>query len=206
MKKLLLILAFNLLFIILGFSQKLTQSNSVLEKNFKYPPEINYPYVWWHWMGNNITTEGITSDLEAMKNSGIAGATIFNISSNADKGGFMKNSYTQGISYHNPAWWRLIKHAAAEADRLGIKIGIHNCAGYTGSGGTWITPEKSMQKVVWTTVRRPMPFTAVLPQPATTLGHYRDIAVLAVPNGEPSAEQVIDITSFMEPDGSLTWD
>ena len=157
-------------------------------------------------MGNNITAEGITSDLEAMKNSGIAGATIFNISSNADKGGFVKNSYTDGITYHNPAWWALVKHAAAEADRLGLEIGIHNCVGYTGSGGTWITPDKSMQKIVWSSISRPMPFTEVLPQPATTLGYYRDIVVLAVPDGEPSPDRIIDITSHMKPDGSLDWD
>lgn len=206
MKKLLLISVFNLLFIFGGVSQKLEQKISGLEENFKTPPLITRPYVWWHWMGNNITAEGITLDLEAMKNSGIAGATIFNISSNADKGGFMNNSYTQGITYHNSAWWKLVQHAAAEADRLGLEIGMHNCVGYTGSGGPWITPEKSMQEIVWTTVRGPMPFTAVLPQPATTLGYYRDIAVLAVPGGEPSPEQVIDVTSFMEPDGSLNWD
>jgi hypothetical protein len=63
-----------------------------------------------------------------------------------------------------------------------------------------------MQKIVWTSISRPMPFTEVLPQPATTLGYYRDIAVLAVPDGEPSPEKVIDITSFMKEDGSLDWD
>ena len=154
MKKLLLFLAFNLLFMFLCFSQRPLQNNSGLEEKFKCPPVINRPYVWWHWMGNNITAEGITSDLEAMKNSGIGGATIFNISTNADKGGFFKNSYTRGITYHNPAWWKLIKHAAVEADRLGIEIGIHNCVGYTGSGGPWITPEKSMQEIVWTACQR----------------------------------------------------
>ena len=206
MKKLLLIPTINLVFLIFGFPQISAQNYSGLENNFRTPPASSHPYVWWHWMGNNITAEGITSDLEAMKDAGIAGATIFNISTNADKGGFFKNSYTRGITYHNAEWWKLVKHAAAEADRLGIEIGIHNCVGYTGSGGPWITPEKSMQKVVWTTVRGPMPYTAILPQPETTLGYYRDIAVLAVPDRDPSPDKIIDITLLMEPDGTLNWD
>lgn len=206
MKKSVLILLFSLIFIIPAFSQRSMQKNLTLEEHFLNPPLSRAPYVWWHWMANNITAEGITKDLESMKSSGIAGATIFNISSNADKGGFMKNSYTSGITYHNPEWWKLVRHAAAEADRLGLEIGIHNCVGYTGSGGPWITPGLSMQQVVWSSVRRPMPFVAVLPQPPTTLGYYRDIVVLAVPDGEPSPEQVIDVSSFMKPDGSLDWD
>ena len=178
MKKILLISVFNLLFIYTGYTQRSAQGIAGLEENFKTPPVSAQPYCWWHWMGNNITAEGITKDLESMKNSGIAGATIFNLSSNADKGGFVKNSYTQGISYQNSAWWKLVKHAAAEADRLGLEIGLHNCVGYATSGGPWITPEKSMQEIVWTAHQGPMPFTEVLAQPATRLGYYRDIAVL----------------------------
>ena len=39
------------------------------------------PYVWWHWMAPNFSKEGIRKDLEAMKEAGIGGATIFNIAS-----------------------------------------------------------------------------------------------------------------------------
>ena len=39
------------------------------------------PYVWWHWMGPNFSKEGIRKDLEAMKEAGIGGATVFNIAS-----------------------------------------------------------------------------------------------------------------------------
>ena len=52
-----------------------------LEDDFKNPPIAARPYVWWHWMGPNFSKAGITKDLEAMKVSGIGGATILNISS-----------------------------------------------------------------------------------------------------------------------------
>jgi hypothetical protein len=37
-----------------------------LEEDFNNPPGDAQPYVWWHWMGSNISKEGITKDLEAM--------------------------------------------------------------------------------------------------------------------------------------------
>ena len=52
---------------------------STIDEDFKNPPVAVRPYVWWHWMGPNISKEGITKDLEAMKDAGIGGATIFHI-------------------------------------------------------------------------------------------------------------------------------
>ena len=54
---------------------------AALAKMFAQPPIEYGPYVWWHWMGSNFSKEGIRKDLEAMRQSGIAGATIFNITS-----------------------------------------------------------------------------------------------------------------------------
>ena len=36
--------------------------------------------------------------------------------------------------------------------RLGLEVNMNNDAGWNGSGGPWITPEQSMQKVVWTEI------------------------------------------------------
>ncbi len=52
-----------------------------LARFFRQPPMQYRPYVWWHWMGSNFSKEGIRRDLEAMHESGIAGATIFNLPS-----------------------------------------------------------------------------------------------------------------------------
>ena len=46
---------------------------------FPDPPESSKIYTWWHWMDKAISREGITRDLEAMKEQGITGATILNI-------------------------------------------------------------------------------------------------------------------------------
>ena len=177
-----------------------------LEAAFLNPPRPALPHVWWHWLGNNVTKDGITRDLEAMRDAGIGGATVFHVASHAGNAA-LSNSLTDNVSYHNPAWWALMRHAAKEADRLGLELGMHNCPGFSVSGGPWITPEQAMQKVVWseTRVKGPALFSAGLPQPRTALGYYRDIAVLAVPEGEPAVAEVIDVTARMAADGTLAW-
>ena len=75
-------------------------------------------------MGSNFSKSGITKDLEAMKSMGIGGATIFNIASAVQESHVptLNNPYpTQ--TYRSEAYWDAIKHAAAEAQRLGLEIG-----------------------------------------------------------------------------------
>ena len=48
-----------------------------------------------------------------------------------------------------PKWWEMVRFSMEEADRLGLKLGMHICDGFALAGGPWITPEESMQKVVW---------------------------------------------------------
>src|ERR1035437_5807100 len=50
-----------------------------LEAGFQHPPDSARPQTWWHWMNGNVSREGITADLEAMKRVGIGGAQIFNV-------------------------------------------------------------------------------------------------------------------------------
>ena len=57
-----------------------------LEKDFRSPPEVAKSMTWWHWMNGNVTKEGITADLEAMKRIGLGGAQIFNVSQGEPKG------------------------------------------------------------------------------------------------------------------------
>jgi hypothetical protein len=152
-----------------------------LAANFVNPPPSARAHTWWHWMNGNITKEGITADLEAMARVGVGGAQIFNADCGIPLG---------PVEYNTAEWRGLVKHAAAEAQRLGVEICIHNCAGWSSSGGPWTKPEHGMQIVVRseTEVKGPAKFEGVLPQPPTKFDCYRDIAVLAFP--VPAAEAV----------------
>ena len=145
-----------------------------LEKGFASPPESARPWVYWFWLNGNIAREGITADLEAMKRAGIGGVLIMEVDQGAPVG---------PVAFMSPAWRELFKHVVAEAQRLGLEVNMNDDAGWNGSGGPWIKPEQSMQKVVWseTSVEGPKRFDGTLPQPSAVAGYYRDITVLAFP-------------------------
>ena len=143
-----------------------------LEDGFREPPDSAKPQTWWHWMNGNITAEGITADLEAMKRVGIGGAQIFNVDCGIPPG---------PVKLMSPEWRQLMLHAVKEADRLGLELCIHNGTGWSSSGGPWNTPALAMQRLTAseTNITGPCHFTGVLSQPKTALNYYRDIAVVA---------------------------
>lgn len=160
--------------LLLGISD-LTAAEDPLVQQFISPPDSAKPYTWWHWMNGNVTKEGITADLEAMERVGIGGFQAFHIGRRGTPAG--------PVGYMSEKWRDMMSHAIHEADRLGLEVCLHNCAGWTSSGGPWITPEKSMKRIVWAVkkVEGPSLLDAELPQPKTELNYYKEIAVLAFP-------------------------
>src|SRR5882672_1232847 len=86
-----------------------------LLNNFKTPPDIAKPRVWWHWMNGNVTKEGITADLEWMKRVGIGGFQMFD----GDMG--TPQFIAHRSVWMTPEWKGAVRYAAAEADRLGLE-------------------------------------------------------------------------------------
>jgi hypothetical protein len=157
-----------------------------LANGFVKPPDSARPWVYWFWLNSNITREGITADLEAMKRVGIGGVLIMEVDQGAPVG---------PAAFMGTEWRELFKFAVAEAGRLGLEVNMNDDAGWNGSGGPWIKPEQSMQKVVWTetVLTGPSHFGGTLAQPEADHGFYRDIAVLAFPS--PGDYRIADIKS-----------
>lgn len=155
-----------------------------LVTGFATPPASARPWVYWFWLNGNITREGITADLEAMRRVGIGGVLIMETDQGAPLG---------PIAFASPEWRTLFRHVVSEAQRLGLQVNMNNDAGWCGSGGPWITPELSMQKVVWseTQARGGHLQTLALPKPPTVAGYYKDIAVVAFPT--PGAFRIPEI-------------
>ncbi len=145
-----------------------------LEEGFREPPAEARPLTWWHWLNGTITKEGITGDLESIKRAGLGGCYLFNCGGRMPKG---------DVRFMQPKWLEMMDHTVKEAERLGLKFGVHNCDGFSQSGGPWITPERSMKELAWTATDAvgPKAFDAVLAQPEMKEGFYRDIAVVAFP-------------------------
>jgi alpha-L-rhamnosidase len=145
-----------------------------LARGFAVPPASSRPWVYWFPLSGNLTKEGITADLEAMARVGIGGVLYMEVDQGAPRG---------SADFAGPLWRSMLKHACHEAHRLGLEINMNNDAGWCGSGGPWIRPELSMQKVVWseTVIDGGRRFTGSLSQPPTAYNYYRDIVVLAMP-------------------------
>lgn len=154
------------------------QTIDELEAAFDSPPADARSWVFWYWMHGAVSPEGITADLEAMRNAGLGGAYLMPI-----YGPQTPPAYEPPATQLSPRFWRMIRHAAREADRLGLQLGMHLCDGFATAGGPWVTPELSMQKVVWSeaTLSGGQPVDIDLPQPGSYEGFYRDIATLALP-------------------------
>jgi hypothetical protein len=173
--------------------------NPSTERLSEYPEESAKPWVFWYWMHGAVTREAITADLEAMNEAGLGGAYIFTIRDVPEPPLFEPSYRTM-----TPEWWGMVKHAMSEADRLGLKLGMNSCDGFTAAGGPWITPEMSMQKVVWADTILPggENFNAKLPQPPKVENYYRDIAVFAYPApegaGESSFKTIPKVTTSVE--------
>ncbi len=150
-----------------------------LAAGFQSPPASARPHTWWHWMNGNVTKEGITADLEAMHRVGIGGAQVFNASEGIPPG---------PVKFNSPEWHEMFSFAVKEADRLGLELCVHKCAGWSSSGGPWDSTEHSMEHVVLTETKIPggQRYSSTLPQPRSTWNVYHDVAVLAfqTPGGE----------------------
>ena len=128
--------------VIVPFTFACGQKQSPLATLFQSPPAGSRPWVFWFWINGNITKEGITADLEAMKKEGIGGVIWMEVSGSywAPNGPVKPNS---------PQWHEAFQWAISECRRLGLQFDMTFNFGY-GCGGPWITPENSMQKLVWT--------------------------------------------------------
>ena len=162
------------------------ESDKLLE-GFRNPPVSARPRTWWHWMHGYVTREGITADLEAMKEQGLGGFTLFDVGYWPEIRGRVKTLSEE--------WYDLVLFAGREAERLGLKMGVHNCPGWTSAGGPWIRPEEAMKDYVCIECKN-----GVIPK-----ADERTIAILAVPELPSDAVEVPDfkLKSFV---GNLPFD
>jgi hypothetical protein len=152
-------------------------ARDLLERWHHPPSEANLG-AYWYWLGGNVTAEGITADLEAMQAAGISQPMLYTIGK-SDKNSPVSPPADALTEY----WWQLVEHAAQESERLGLTLALNCCDGWGTAGGSWITPELSMQHVVWSelTVAGGQDLLADLPSAKGYDGYYRDIAILGMP-------------------------
>ncbi len=187
-----------------------------LETGFRNPPDVAKPWAFWFWINGNISREGITKDLEAMKRVGIGGVLWMEVSGPwwAPQGPIEGGSQ----QWHDAMQW-----AISEADRLGLAFALSVDFGY-GSGGPHITPDLSMQELVWsqTSVQGGKHVNQQLPKPVVDynpalkkawlrpgqtmnpavlealkeIDSYRDVAVFAFPSSKAETPAIAHLEKY----------
>ncbi|MGH9342923.1 MAG: glycosyl hydrolase [Terriglobia bacterium] len=169
----------------------LALSVGTFEENFVSPPNSARMWTWWFWLSDRVDTKSITADLEAMKEQGIGGATVYSLS------GPGVDTRLRGPAYMSPAWCELFLHTVGEARRLGLGVKTMLCSGWN-AGGPWITPDLACKQHTYSelSLTGPQHFKGDLPHPSSDSRFYRDIAVQAfrvsshLPSSAPDPAQV----------------
>ena len=148
------------------------------------------PWTFWYWMYGAVSKDGIKADLKCMKDIGLGGCYLMPIRGTNDKGA--PQNPPQGEKWAealSPHFWEMVDYAFQQADSLGLQMGIHICDGFALAGGPWISPEESMQKVVYSDTIVVGQLSQLinqqgglkLPRPQGYEGYYEDIATFAIP-------------------------
>ncbi len=147
---------------------------SPLQQGFITPPDSVKPSVYWYWMSDNISQEGVRKDVEAMVKVGIGRAFIGNI-------GYPKEEVPYGkVKLFSDEWWKVTHTAIRTASEKGLDIGLFNSPGWSQSGGPWIKPSQSMRYLAGqeVTIHGPQQYQQQLPAPPAD---FQTVAVLAFP-------------------------
>ncbi|MFA6543714.1 MAG: glycosyl hydrolase [Limisphaerales bacterium] len=178
----------NIVLILAAFALAVQMLAGELEEKFAAPPDSAKPRTYWFHMSGNISKPGITADLEAMKEIGLGGTLFMNVSV------AMPTDLVEKKDFMSPAWQDCFQHMLNESARLKLDFGSALCDGWGNAGGPDIPPALAMQQLTWSETRVRGGETvevAKIPQPASQLDYYRDIAVLAFPT--PPGDQAVPL-------------
>ena len=159
--------------------QKAIIQNKTLESGFIMPADTMQTSVYWYWISDNVSEEGVIKDLYAMKKAGINRAFI---------GCIGQDDVPYGkVKMLTDDWWKVIHAALKTATKLNIEIGIFNSPGWSQSGGPWVKAEDAMRYLTAseTHVKGPLNFSQKLKKPIEL---FQDVKVIAYP--EPKNDKL----------------
>ena len=172
-------------------------------QNFMSPDRVHYPETWFHYIGGNVSHEGITADLEAIASAGISGVQMFH-----GQFGGRWPATTDSIACLSENWDAAVRHTAEESKRLGLRFSMQNCPGWAMSGGPWIKPENAMRNIVYSrtdVTGKDIQAELPVPQPSKEEWRdYQDIAVLAFPTPEGDTGKPLEWVQ-LRGNGNFPW-
>jgi hypothetical protein len=91
------------------------------------------PWTRWWWPGNAVDKKNLSRQLEQIAAAGFGGVEVTPIYG-------VKGAEAREVEFLSPQYMDLLKHAATEAKRLGMRLDMATGTGWP-FGGPWVTPE-----------------------------------------------------------------
>ena len=141
---------------------------------------VRGPEVWLEFIGGNVRKDGLRCDLEAIREAGLSGIHFFHIGR-----GEAWPECPEQIPCMSGKWDDVVRFLGEECERLGIRLTVQNCPGWSQSGGPWIDLDHCMRDIECARAEFRGGETARLPEvPARFRGadsDWRDVCALAFP-------------------------
>lgn len=160
-------------------SARLSPSRNLQALWSQAPSDVAFqPRTRWWWPGSAVTPQGVTAQLEEMKQSGIGGAEIVH---------YYRFTELGNQPWGSPGWAGLVRHALREAARLEMKIAMVFSPGWD-FGAPFIPPTERSKVLApsWLDLNGPFQYEGPLPV-FRDFGTPRDglFAHLAPVEGDP---------------------
>lgn len=181
MKKSILIIVTLLLSAVTFAQDKQNDNFDFIEKSFAAPPYSVKTGVYYYWMNDHISKEGVIKDLHAMKEAGINRVFIAtNIRNRTSWSRDLTGQSFGKVKVFTEEWYEILHTALKTATELDIEIGLFNCPGWSQSGGPWVKPEQAMRYLASSElyVKGGKKISRQLAKPDT---FFQDVKVLAFP-------------------------
>ena len=102
---------------------------------FQHPGPDAKPFVYWWWLGNNVTRAEITRQLDLLHDAGVAGVHMMPIEQS-----------TGTLKWLSPEWWKLVRFAGDEAKKRDMAMDVTAGYGWP-SSGDFVPPEHRLQAI-----------------------------------------------------------
>ncbi len=112
---------------------------SAMQSQFADPPVSCWPHTRWWWMGNALSKDDITWQLEQMHDHGIGGVEQITMDDVYEKGNH---------PYLSPEYLELLRHAVSEAKRLGMEFSLNFGGPGWVFGGDFVPQEERNQNLL----------------------------------------------------------
>lgn len=115
-----------------------------LKSDFRTPPDSARPGVYWYFLDGNQDRDEMVAELRGMKEVGIGSVVFLEVDLGTPRG---------PVPFMSEPWQDNVANAFVEAGKLGMEVILGTGPGWSGSGGSWVEIDDSMQHLVGSSVK-----------------------------------------------------